>query len=190
MVNTKSARDKDGRIYDTRRGFGGYYRYGPRNLAELCNERFSKKPGDAVLIRMPKIHESVFKRIQSNAHPSAPLGIPADYEVATDSGQIIPASGNPYESAPSRQAREKAQESVWNTVWLRRVVYFLTVLATVALLIFPLLRSLPASDEVSSAVRWLSDLIRLAGSFLPAMANPWLNGYARSPIMFAGLLAN
>ena len=189
MVNTKSARDKDGRIYDSRSGFGGYYRYGPRKLAELCNERFSKKPGDSVLIRMPKIHESVFKRIQSNAHPSAPLGIPADYEVATDSGQIIPASGNPYESAPSRQAREKAQESVWNTVWLRRVVYFLTVLATVALLIFPLLRSLPASDEFSSPVRWLSDLIRLAGSFLPAMANPWLNGYARSPIMFAGLLA-
>jgi uncharacterized protein (DUF2235 family) len=189
MVTTKAARDKDGRIYDSRSGLGSYYRYGPRKLAELCDERFSRKPGDAVLIREPKIHESVFKRIQSNAHPSAPLGIPAQYEVVSDTGQVIPAPINPYESAPARRAREKAQESVWNTVWVRRVVYFLTVLASITLLIFPLLKSLPPSDEFSSPVRWFSDLIRLAGSFLPSIANPWLNGYARSPITFAVLLA-
>jgi uncharacterized protein (DUF2235 family) len=189
MVNTKAARDKDGRLYDSRSGLGSYYRYGPRKLAELCDEKFSNKPGDGVLIRAPKIHDSVFKRIQSNAHPSAPLGIPAEYEVVTDNGQIIPAPVNPYESGAARQAREKAQESVWNTVWVRRVVYFLTVLASITLLIFPLLKSLPASDEFSSPVRWLSDLIRLAGSFLPAIAGPWLNGYARSPIAFAVLLA-
>jgi len=188
MVNTKSARDKDGRVYDSRSGFGSYYRYGPRKLAELCDEKFSDKPGDGVLIRVPKIHESVFKRIQSNAHPCAPLGIPAEYEVATDSGQIIPPAANPYESTPAREARGKAQESVWNTVWIRRVVYFLTVFASITLLIFPLLKSLPPSDEFSSPVRWLSDLIRLAGSFLPSIADPWLNGYARSPITFAILL--
>jgi uncharacterized protein (DUF2235 family) len=189
MVNTAAARDKDGRIYDSRSGLGSYYRYGPRKLAELCHEKFSGKPGDAVLIRLPKIHETVFKRIQSNAHPTAPLGIPAAYEVVTDTGQITPGSINPYESAPARRAREKAQESVWNTVWVRRVVYFLTVLASISLLIFPLLKSLPPSDEFSSPVRWLSDLIRLAGSFLPSIANPWLNGYARSPVTFALLLA-
>jgi hypothetical protein len=38
-------------------------------------------------------------------------------------------------------------------------------------------------------VRWLSDLIRLAGSFLPSIADPWLNGYARSPITFAMIVA-
>jgi uncharacterized protein (DUF2235 family) len=189
MINTKAARDKDGRLYDSRSGLGSYYRYGPRKLAELCDEKFSNKPGDKVLIRIPKIHESVFKRIQNNAHPCAPLGIPAKYEVVTDTGQILPAAGNPYESTTASQAREKVQESVWNTVWLRRIVYFLTVLASGTLLIFPLLKSLPASDEFSSPVRWLSDLIRLAGSFLPSIADPWLNGYARSPITFAVLVA-
>jgi hypothetical protein len=59
--------------------------------------------------------------------------------------------------------------------------YFLTVLASAALFIFPLLKSRPASDEYSSPIRWLSDLIRLAGSFLPSTADPWLNGFARSP---------
>jgi uncharacterized protein (DUF2235 family) len=188
MINTKAGRDKDGRLYDSRSGLGSYYRYGPRKLAQLCDEKFSDKAGDRVLIRVPKIHESVFKRIQSNAHPTAPLGIPAEYEVVTDAGQIIPPAGNPYESAPARKAREKVQESVWNLVWLRRVVYFLTVFASGLLIIFPLLKSLPASDEFSSPLRWLSDLIRLAGSLLPSIADPWLNGYARSPITFAGLL--
>jgi uncharacterized protein (DUF2235 family) len=95
MINTKSGRDKDGRLYDSRRGLGSYYRYGPRKLAGLCNEKFSGKPGDSVLIGVPKIHESVFKRILNNAHPCAPLGIPARYEVATDDGQILPVGGNP-----------------------------------------------------------------------------------------------
>jgi uncharacterized protein (DUF2235 family) len=189
MINTKAARDKDGRLYDSRRGLGSYYRYGPRKLAELCDEKFSSKTGDAVLIRLPKIHESVFKRIQNNAHPCAPLGIPAKYEVVTDDGQILPVGGNPYENDAARQARENTQEFVWNTVWLRRIFYFLTVLASAALVIFPLLKSLPASDEFSSPIRWLSDLIRLTGSFLPSTADPWLNGYARSPVTFAAIVA-
>jgi hypothetical protein len=188
MINARASRDKDGRLYDSRRGFGSYYRYGPRKLAELCDETFSSKPGDAVLIRVPKIHESVFKRIQSDAHPSAPLGIPAKYEVVTDDGKILPVGDNPYESAASRQARENAQEFVWDTVWLRRMLYFLTVLASAALFIFPLLKRLPASDEFSSPIRWLSDLIRLCGSFLPSIANPWLNGYERSPGTFAAIV--
>jgi hypothetical protein len=90
LINTKAARDKDGRLYDSRSGLGSYYRYGPRKLAELCDEKFSNKPGDKVLIRVPKIHESVFKRIQNNAHPCAPLGIPAKCEVVTDTGQFFP----------------------------------------------------------------------------------------------------
>ena len=189
LINTSAAMDKDGRLYDSRSGLGGYYRYGPRNLAELCHDKLTENPGDQVNIRLPKIHESVFKRIQNNAHPCAPLGIPADYEVVTDTGQILPASANPYEKPLQSQARATAQESVWNTVWKRRIVYFSTVLATAALVIFPILKSLPASDEYSSPVRWISDLIRLLSSFLPSVADPWVNGYARSPITFVVIAA-
>ena len=184
LINTSAARDKDGRLYDSRSGLGGYYRYGPRNLAELCHDKFSETPGDQVNIRLPKIHESVFRRIQNNAHPCAPLGIPAEYEVVTDAGQILPAHANPYETPLQSGARAKAQESIWNAVWQRRIVYFSTVFATAALVIFPLLKSRPASDEYSSPVRWISDLIRLIGSLLPSIADPWVNGYARNPITF------
>ena len=41
--NAISMRDKDGRMYDPRKGLGGYYRYGPRKLAELCNYRFARR---------------------------------------------------------------------------------------------------------------------------------------------------
>jgi uncharacterized protein (DUF2235 family) len=189
LINTSSARDKDGRLYDSRSGLGGYYRYGPRNLAELCHDKVSDTPGDQVDIRLPKMHESVFRRIQNNAHPCAPLGIPGRYEVVTDSGQILPPQANPYETPLQSEARAKAQESVWNTVWQRRIVYFATVLATTALFIFPLLKSFPASDEYSSPVRWISDFIRLISSFLPSIAKPWVDGYARSPITFVVLSA-
>jgi hypothetical protein len=188
MINTKAARDKDGRLYDSRSGLGSYYRYGPRKLAELCSDKFSNKPGDSVLIKTSKIHESVLKRIQNDAHPCAPLGIPAQYDVVTEQGMVLPPVANPYETPDASQARAKVQERVWNTVWTRRIFYFLTVLTSAAFLVFPLLRSRPPSDEFSSPVRWLSDLIRLAGSFLPSVADPWLNGYARSPLTFAALV--
>jgi len=184
MIATRAARDKDGRLYDSRSGLGSYYRYGPRKLVELCHDRFSRDEGNRVEIVTPKIHESVFRRIQNNAHPCAPLGIPSRYDVLTDNGQILPGQVNPYETPAQSEARAKAQEAVWNTVWLRRIVYFLNVFASTALLIFPLLKALPASDEFSSPVRWLSDLIRLAGSFLPSITTPWINGYARSPLTF------
>ncbi len=82
----------------------------------------------------------------------------------TEQGLILPPANNPYETPDASEARAKVQERVWNTVWLRRIFYFLTVLTSAALVIFPLLKSRPASDEFSSPVRWLSDLIRLAGS--------------------------
>ena len=83
-----SARDKDGRLYDSRQGMGGYYRYGPRKLEELCHARFSSNLGDEVEIATPKIHESVLKRIRQEAHPYAPIGLPMRYEVVTDDRRI------------------------------------------------------------------------------------------------------
>ena len=42
-----SARDKDGRQYDSRSGVAGYYRYGPRKIADLCHIRVSRQEGDS-----------------------------------------------------------------------------------------------------------------------------------------------
>lgn len=189
MALRKAARDKDGRLYDSRSGLGGYYRYGPRKILDLCHMRFSKNPDDEVEIKIPKIHESALKRIREGAHVYAPVGLPEQYSVVTDDGLVLPATQNRYESPVEAKARAKAQERVWNLVWLRRVVYFATVFATLYLLLYPLFRIFPRVDEFSTSLRPVSDLIRLVGSFVPDAFEPWLNAYARGPGQFLIALA-
>ena len=186
--NAISKCDKDGRIYDPRRGLGGYYRYGPRKLVQLCNYRYSKKEDDEVVIERPKIHETVFRRIGNRAHAYAPVGLPPVYDVVREDGAIVTPDRHGFETDNDARARADAQEHIWNEIWKRRIVYFATVAATLWLLAFPLLRSVPRSDEYSSPIRWVSDLIRIVGNFLPGFAETWINGFARSPGQFLALL--
>jgi uncharacterized protein (DUF2235 family) len=187
--NAISRRDKDGRLYDPRKGLGGYYRYGPRKLVQLCNAQYSKKEDDEVLIERPKIHESVFKRIGNHAHAYAPIGLPALYDVVKDDGTIVTSGQYGVETEAQAKARTDTQEHVWNEVWKRRIVYFATVAATIALVVFPLVSGADRADEFYSPIRWVSDLIRFVGGFLPKFASTWIDGYARAPGSFLLLLA-
>ena len=172
--------DKDGRIYDPRSGLGGYYRYGPRNIT-ILGEGLLARQGGAVL---PRIHESVLKRIQNRAHSYAPVGLPPEYEVVTATGEVLPPANSPYERPAQARARWNYQEKIWNYVWFRRLVYFVTVGISVYLFAFPLLKSRDATAEFTTRLRWVSDLIRLAEGFLPGVVKPWFNGYARAPFQF------
>jgi uncharacterized protein (DUF2235 family) len=180
LDHPQTAEDKDGRIYDPRGGLGGYYRYGPRDINALGKGLLSRK-GGAV---MPRIHESVLARIKNNAHLYAPKGLPAEYEIVTTAGEVLPAVQNPYEKSDQTVFRARIQEKIWNTIWLRRIVYFLTVGATAYLAIFPLMRALPRTTEYESPLRWVSDIVRIVGAFLPGVADTWINGYARDPLQF------
>jgi uncharacterized protein (DUF2235 family) len=181
---TKSSRDKDGRLEDSRRGLGGYYRYGPRKIAELSHAEFSKASGDAVDIDLPKIHESAFKRIKSG-NVYAPIGLPARYAVVDDEEWVLKGPANPYEKTPAQaQSRANAQERVWNTVWWRRVVYFLTVAASFHLAAFPLLYKTVKADEHSSWISWVGGVLRTAESVLPGFAGWWIESFATNPWKF------
>jgi uncharacterized protein (DUF2235 family) len=191
--NAISRRDKDGRMYDPRAGLGAYYRYGPRKLVQLCNARYSKKEDDEVIVGRPKIHETVFRRIDNHAHAYAPVGLPPVYDVVRESdGAILTPSQFGIEEDDEAKARADAQEHVWNDIWKRRIVYFATVGATLWLLVFPLVSAATREDEFTSPIRWVSDLIRIVGSFLPSLADPWKDGYARAPgsfLLLVGLVA-
>ncbi len=182
--NAVSMRDKDGRIYDPRAGLGGYYRYGPRKLVQLCSYKYSKKEDDEVTIERPKIHESVFKRIKNDAHAYAPIGLPPVYDVVTDNGEIVTPDQYGFETSREAEARADAQEHVWNDIWKRRIIYFATVGVTVWLFAFPLIIGAQRADEFTSPIRWVSDIIRLVGGFLPGFASTWIDGWARAPIQF------
>jgi hypothetical protein len=132
VAQTKSAQDKDGRLYNSRSGFASYYRYGPRKIAELCAQKFSRTPGDEVYIACPKIHESVLTRIKNNAHVYSPIGLPARYEVVrnvvvnnNNLFEIVPPAANPFETPADATARANKQELlVWR--WVFFADYFIS----------------------------------------------------------------
>ena len=189
-----STQDKDGRIYDSRNGLSGYYRYGPRSVAALSDTRYSDDKRDCVKIAMPKIHESVFARIAVDAHLYAPVGLPPTYEILTYDEKIVAPDKVGYETSKAARGREKTQEHVvGSSIWRRRIIYFLTVIASVYLLAYPVASQLTAADEYTSRLRPLSDVIRMVGMALPgAISSRWINAYARDPLSFvlhAGLVA-
>jgi Uncharacterized alpha/beta hydrolase domain (DUF2235) len=181
----ETAQDKDGRLYDPRKGLGGYYRYGPRHINALGEELLSRGGGKVI----PKIHESVLKRIKNYAHLYPPVGLPAEYAIVTPAGEVLPPAQNSYEPPAQALARSRFQEKIWNFIWMRRIVYFLTVGVSVYLAAFPLMKALPSTAELESPLRWVSDIVRLVGGFLPGALDPWINGYARDPVQFLIVVA-
>jgi uncharacterized protein (DUF2235 family) len=179
--NAISMRDKDGKIYDPRKGLGGYYRYGPRKLVPDFYPETKKQEDDEVSVGRAKIHESVFKRISNHAHAFAPIGLPPFYDVVKDNGEIVTPDEYGFESSQRAAERARGQEHVWNEVWKRRLIYFGSVGATLWLLVFPLVSGARRIDEFTNPFRWVSDIIRAASPFLPGFASTWINGYARAP---------
>jgi uncharacterized protein (DUF2235 family) len=193
FARVRSTQDKDGRIYDSRNGLAGYYRYGPRSVAALSDSKYSDDPRDCVKVEMPKIHQSVFERIAVDAHLYAPVGLPAAYEVLTYDQKIVSPDKLGYETSAAAGLRDLTQEHVvGSTIWRRRVIYFLTVIASVHLLAYPLAYQLPKSAEVTSRLRPISDIIRIVTIAVPDAASRWKDAYARDPLQFllcAGLVA-
>lgn len=180
-----TAQDKDGRIYDPRSGLGGYYRYGPRDIWRQSQELLARQ-GEAA---RPRIHESVLHRIKNRAHSYAPKGLPAHYDVVTVTGEIVLPDQSGLERESQAVARWNLQEKVWNTIWLRRIVYFLTVGVSIYLFAYPLLDAPSPTAELETPLRWVSNMIRALGSFLPPAAAPWLDGFAGNPEHFLLVIA-
>ncbi len=169
--------DPHGPMYDSRRGLGVYYRYNPRSIARLTNDRFAK-----VSIPRSKVHESVFARIAAGRDDYAPIVLPSRYGVVTGDGAVIEPGANPFEHPTQAVSRCADQERVWNRVFLRRVAYFATVLLTAALIAAPFVSDVPVLDQQSLA---LSGAVDLVGQFLPGFLEPWVTYYHERPIQLA-----
>ena len=189
FLSAQSKEDKDGKLYDSRSGLGGYYRYGPRSVQELCNVTVGDER-DLVSIGRPKIHESVFRRTALAAHSYAPVGLPETYDIVaynstTGNHEIRGAAADLPEDPPMALTRHESQEKiVWSTVWRGRGIYFLTVIASLYLAIYPLAITVPASAEYTTRLRLLSDTIWLVSIPLPSAVNRWVDAYARDPALF------
>ena len=181
-----SARDNSGRLYDSRTGLHRLYRYGHRKVAELCHAQSSERVEDRVEIKIPKIHYSVFERIQSGTDSYRPLGLPERYEVVADDGSIIPSTK--YETLEQSRIRAEIQERAWDLVWWRRIINLSITTASTFLLLYPIFLYLPTiSSEIPPLLFPLFDFLSVIGT-LP-LSSFWTNAYTRNPYLFVSTVA-
>ena len=118
--------DWHGTQHDSRAGLGAYYRYKPRNIELLCDDPDAEDTG--VKPAVPKIHRSVFERIQGKVVPYAPTGLPVNYEIVATRG-AIPA----FENHAQKGARAAAMNGALDIIFWRRWVYRSFLAVTIAL---------------------------------------------------------
>ena len=99
-----------GEEYDSRAGIAGYYRYGPRKVAELCDDKTH-----GVQVPTVRVHAEAYDRIASWVRDYAPVSLGGPFSV------------NGVERAP---ADAEALEQAWDIVWWRRLAYFTTLALT------------------------------------------------------------
>lgn len=174
--------DPNGPASDSRRGLGAYYRYNPRSIKKLTDDRFAD-----VAVERPKIHESVFKRIVAARDDYAPIVLPERYDIVTTNGAIVDNRRNPYEHVTQSSVRCADQERVWNRVWLRRVLYFSTVGVTLAILLAPFLLGEGQLGNFDRGSGSITDVVHLLSAFLPEMLQPIAAYWEGHPVIFAVL---
>lgn len=74
-----------GQIYDARAGFGGLYRYKPRDIVEALLPEGAGRTYD----HLPIVHKSVMFRAADRFFGYAPIALPEELLVADDDGRVI-----------------------------------------------------------------------------------------------------
>jgi uncharacterized protein (DUF2235 family) len=178
----REAADVNGKMYDSRQGLGGLYRYLPRSLADLTQENGKK---DRVIIDTPKIHESVFTRINNRVDGYAPIGLPKHYVVyPPDEKRPFP----PIQDRPEQGNPLASQENVWRIVHRKRIVYFLTVTLSILLVSLPIYSSAYSTHKWEYPFDILSPVLNFLSKVLPDMLSPWLEAFQKHLGIFSLLI--
>jgi uncharacterized protein (DUF2235 family) len=208
----------DDKLNDSRKGLAAYYRYKPRNLKDLLSAppykpsfrddvasiwrlwRKAKDPQTRVIADLhpslwraplppPKatIHDSVFKRVQFGTDRYVPVVMPKTY-VFTDKAGAVTDALHPVDPGDPRSL---VQNDVWNWIWLRRVVYFLTAFATAFVVATPVWVIYWPGFGKAEVGGFVTPLVNAAASFLPGFLEPWWVAFRNGPgfVLIGGVLA-
>lgn len=174
-----------GPMHDSRSGFGSYYRYQPRKLSARMDPpdpstRIVQDPdlNGRGMLTCVRIHDSVMRRIQVGTDNYAPIVLPGHYEVE---------GGAPCEH--DSVERNRAQEQVWDDVWRRRVLYFLTLPFTLCLILFPWWVPASSPGTCIGPHCLIAPVIDVIDGLLPAMLDPWLAAFKQRPGILIVLVA-
>jgi hypothetical protein len=201
--------DPTDKLNDSRKGLASYYRYKPRNLRDLYREppykpsirddaraiwrllwklddpqtgiRANLHPGVSQAVPLPPapiLHTAVFGRITAGTDRYAPVVIPATtaYRFTDPAGAI---SNGPNPADPN--GRSTVQNDVWNWIWLRRIVYFLTAYATAFVAFIPFFVIYEPRFGHDTVGAFINPLVNAAASFLPAFLTPWFVAFRDGP---------
>lgn len=156
------------------------------------------------LLLHARIHESVIARIVSGTDNYAPINLPALFEVEPplprNGGNAPPLIGpelrallgiaEPGQKVPPERAkrardRHARQEVIWDWVWARRVVYFLTLFLTIGLVAMPLwVNAAPPAPLFTDGRAWIGGLIDGVGAILPGFLQAFTDAWSGNPFYF------
>ena len=177
----EGASDENGVIYDSRKGLASYYRYNPRRIANIIDK-------EKVTLQAVRIHESVLRRIAVGEDGYAPIVLPPVFQVVKIDGSRE--DGAAYLGVDG-DVLSKETEQVWNDVWKRRVAYFATLFASLALAASPLHLETSAEGACRSPACFISPVVRVVSPFVPSFVSTWLDAWTSNPVYFlllAGLI--
>jgi hypothetical protein len=164
--------DAHGHQYDSRAGLAGYYRYGPRNVDDLCND-----PRHGVLVAMPLVHGDAWERITVRQTAYAPTSFPTSYSLADrpPGGGVLQVRTS-VETLPQITDRSADMELVRNAIWRRRFAYFATVFSSAILALLPVFDWIGGLSFWTSIGAWMSRLLSELSLFWQPVraADQWL----------------
>ena len=163
--------DWNGVIHDSRAGLASYYRYKPRCIKELCESTETN-----VYIQKPKIHRSVFERIEQDVVFYAPTGLPPEYEVVATDGDAPE-----YETQSQKHIREQAMSPALDMIFLRRWLYGALVFVT---LLFLGSRFFLDWETNGTCVSWgcvFDPMLVFAKDILPDLLGGWFDAWRQNP---------
>jgi uncharacterized protein (DUF2235 family) len=178
-------------LHDSRRGLSGYYRYQPRKIEAFVEPpaprtRLMQNPdlNGCGLLQSVNIHQSVFDRIKSGIDRYGPTVIPADYNVVGANCAVLRTEA---QNETNSAARADRQEQIWNKVWRKRILFFLTLLVSAALAAMPL-PFMSTTEACLGRTCLATPFITATEFLLPAFAQIWTQAFAAQPGLFLGLV--
>lgn len=192
--------DAFGPMHDSRAGVGVYYRYQPRLVGAFLEppEKGKESEGDpdkadksltAVLVDRSVVH-----RILSGTDGYAPITLPEHFEIVGEASNRpeLPAD---VEANLRRTTgpRYQQQENLRDWVWVRRLFYFATLAATLALVLMPfwpdrITEPFCLDDRCVLGAPFEALAEGSLSSFVPGFLAPWWTAFAALPSYALGLL--
>lgn len=196
-----------GRMYDSRGGIvGGLWRYQPRNVQFLMDKKHNVPLPNRVT---PLVHHCVVTRMTYGNDGYAPKGLPFKIDVLLPNNERIPFDSAAadaallkpiddatkrvlldlktlIDTASKRYNRGALFSLVLDSIWWRRLVYFVTLGLALVALVFPVIYSALDWGDPTAKVNQITGgtvhyLLSLFKGMIPSYASPWVDAVAASP---------